>query len=732
MQVLLMSARLTPVAIAQLLKQTSTTCVLINSQVSRASEEALELLQADVDAPVLPNFLDALNFEDLLSPNVPLPKTNIPPRYDAWVREDLDAVIMHSSGTTGLPKPIYHSQGYPLIYAAAHRLPEERDSFRFNVSTLPLYHVSVVKTAARYASDILIIQGFGLMAPSLSLSIGMPFTLPPASVIPTGKSTLNALQTSGACYLLTVPSIVEEVLGLPGGVGLEALQRLEIVAVGGAPMKESVGNALAAAGVNLLNHWGTCHRSRHLTARPDVFAAFSLGCTELGAIAPIERVPRGYDWRYLMPRSDTGLAITPLNDGSNSYGLTGCPPGWKEPFVVQDLLETNPHDYKQYRIKGRADDLLVLATGEKVRPTNLERALAEHPDVKDVLAFGEGQVRLGLLVEIAADKFQVDHGEPENVDAILSSIEPYLERGNSFTDKHGKVTKDMIIITRESTKPLLRTDKGSLARKANLAAFDAEIRACYEHTDIFNGTPLPLADVDDGYALLNSIRSILRDIIGHASFGDDVDFFEAGMDSLQASRLRRSILTRLRATPNLPTPVEDLQSDFCFENSSVRKLHLALIQLMAGTQVDRPAGQSKELKRIAAMEEMVEKYRQILVNMSYLAFHARISRSKRQSKEHGSVVLLTGSTGSLGCFLLARLAKDSTVSKVICLNRPQSGSVDIHQRQMDLMAKRGISMSTEAWKKVVLHGAEMGREDFGLGDEEFDDVCSLCCAFTID
>ena len=175
-----------------------------------------------------------------------------------------------------------------------------------------------------------------------------------------------------------------------------------------------------------------------------------------------------------MPRSDTGLTIIPLNDGSNSYRLTGRAPGWKEPFVVQDFLEPNSHDYKQYRIKGRADDLLVLATGEKVRPTNLERAVAEHPDIKGVLAFGEGQACLGLVVELAADKFQHDLSEPGNMDLLLSSIEPYLERGNSFTDKHGKVTKEMIIITRESVKPFFRTDKGTLARRANLAAFDAD------------------------------------------------------------------------------------------------------------------------------------------------------------------------------------------------------------------------------------------------------------------
>jgi hypothetical protein len=451
-----------------------------------------------------------------------------------------------------------------------------------------------------------------------------------------------------------------------------------------------------------------------------------LGCTELGAIAPIERIPRDYDWRHLIPRSDTGITITPLNDGSDSYRLVGYPPGWKEPFIVQDRLEINPHDHKQYRIMGRADDLIVLATGEKVRPTTLERIVAEHPDVKDVLAFGDGQACLGIVVELAAGEFQLNLDVPENLEVLLSSIEPYLERGNSFTDKHGKVTKDMIVITQEATKPFIRTDKGTLAKKANLEAFASEIRACYERADILNGTPLPLPDVDYGHALLESIRSSVRDITGHSGFGDDVDFFESGMDSLQASRLRRSILTRLRATPDLPRPVEDLPSDFCFENSSVQKLYQAVTQLMSGMYVDSPAGQSKEAKRIAAMVDMVEKYKRNLVDMSYTASQARISRGKRQlPTERASVVLLTGSTGSLGCFLLANLAKESTVSKVICLNRPQSNSVDVQQRQKDLMAKRGVSISDEAWKKVVLYGAELSREDFGLRDEEFDEASGI-------
>ncbi|KAG5644326.1 putative NRPS-like protein biosynthetic cluster [Asterophora parasitica] len=702
--VLLLSARLTPVAIAHLLKQTKPSSILISSHVARASKEALELLQSE--DIVIPAFVDALGYEALLEPREG-EEVQIPPAYTPS-REDLDALIMHSSGTTGLPKPIPHGSTYPLIYAACHRLPEQLDPFRFNVSTLPLYH------------------GFGLMAPSLSLSVGMPFIIPPASTIPTGKSTLSVLRSSGARYLLSVPSILEEILRLPDGEGIEALKNLEIVATGGAPMKENVGAELVAAGVQLLNHWGTfcCKSSKSNWTK--LTKTSSPGCTELGAIAPIERIPQGYDWHYLMPRSDTGLKIIPLDDGSNSYRLVGYPPGWPEAYEVQDLLVRNPTDTKQYKIAGRADDLLVLSNGEKVRPTGLERAVAEHPDVKDVLAFGANQVSIGLLVELKASPVEPDLNEPVHLDALLASIQPYLERGNSLTDKHGKVSNEMLIFTRESIKPFIRTDKGSLARKSILAAFEEEIKASYERADEQTADPLPSPFAEDGYALLNAVRSLVHSVSGNSDIPDSVDFFEAGMDSLQASRLRRSILNGLRVTPDLPNPVRDLETDFCFENSSIEKIHRAVAHIMSGTQVNGVVGETREAKRIRTMEEMVDKYREELAGFASLAAHARISRLKRrESSGRKNVVLLTGSTGSLGCFLLARLANDPEVSKVICLNRRHSGPTTARQRQVDLMEKRGAFITNRAWEKVVLHGADLTRTDFGLSEEKFAELLSV-------
>ncbi|KAI0322050.1 hypothetical protein OF83DRAFT_1096462 [Amylostereum chailletii] len=636
--VLLLSARLTPLAIVHLIKATSPSTVLISAQTSRTAKETNLLL----DSPS-PLFLNTLR----------------------------------------LPKPIYHAHAYLLSYAACHRIPEQPDSLDFNVSTLPLYH------------------GFGLLAPSLSLSIGMPFVLPSASAIPTARSTIASLELTGARSMFSVPSILEDIVRLPDGAGIEVLQKLDFIAIGGAPMKESVALTLASNGVNLLNHWGA---------------------TEIGAIAPIQRPPPGYDFHYLIPRDDIGLQIVPVADTERTFRLIGQAPGWKEPFEVQDLLEAHPHDPTQFRILGRTDDLIVLGTGEKVRPSNMEHAVSEHPNVKAALVFGDGQFSLGLLVELQVHDIDVAR------DALVASIDPFLVRGNTLMDKHAKITKDMLVFTYADVKPLIRTDKGSLARKETFAAFDQEIKACYYHAKVSLSDPFPLPTAESGEALSRALRALVASMLNVTHFSDDADFFEAGMDSLQAARLRRAILNGLRATPDLPTPINDLEPDFVFENSSFSKLLQSVIKVMDGNIVSK-SEHHLEGRRVQKMEEIVMAYSEEL--MSYASHAERAHEARRKSthtngeKNEERVVLLTGSTGSLGCMLLARIAMDPSIKKVICLSRAQEGFADVLARQKETMKQRGAVLESTAWTKVSVFESDMSRADFGLSHDHFQELLDV-------
>lgn len=373
---------------------------------------------------------------------------------------------------------------------------------------------------------------------------------------------------------------------------------------------------------------------------------------------------------------------------------------------------------------GRADDLIVLATGEKVRPTTLEQTLCEHPDVKDVLAFGNGQTALGLIVELRSDS-SWEINDPKALQSLRVSIDPYLEKGNSFIDAQGKVTRDMIVFAKQDTeRQLLRADKGSLLRKANWIAFEADIKAAYEHTENVTAAPLPLPSVDGGEALLTAIRSQVEQVCPAiiSANNDTADFFEAGMDSLQATRLRRALLNGLKATRGLPAPVTDLESDFIFENSSTVKLFNAVKEAMQGAHNDT---EDKETKRIRIMEDMEAKYRLELASYAGVAAEARQKRKEYIGDyDDRKVILLTGSTGSLGCFLLARLAGDTSVRKVYCLNRAVSGT-SARERQIDLMGKRGAKMDEKDWEKVDILEAEPSKEDLGLGEAKYNEVRSM-------
>jgi acyl-CoA synthetase (AMP-forming)/AMP-acid ligase II len=163
-----------------------------------------------------------------------------------------------------------------------------------------------------------------------------------------------------------------------------------------------------------------------------------IGASQIGPIRPIEYVKPGYHaWRYLSPRTDLGFRFV-LKDHNHidkekngeeqrrTYTLIFRPLGWKEDFLLKDLLwaappeavcddlqldldpiphctpspSTSLNPTKLYKILSRTDTLLIPSYGEKVKPELAERLISEHPDVRGVLAFGEGEVGIGVVAEL--------------------------------------------------------------------------------------------------------------------------------------------------------------------------------------------------------------------------------------------------------------------------------------------------------------------------------------------
>jgi hypothetical protein len=80
------------------------------------------------------------------------------------------------------------------------------------------------------------------------------------------------------------------------------------------------------------------------------------------------------------------------------------------------------------------------------------------------------------------------------------------------------------------------------------------------------------------------------------------------------------------------------------------------------------------------------------------------------------VVLLTGSTGALGCAMLSILAYDSTVRKVYAINRTHKGQGDLKERQAKALHERGMDTSILQDPRIVLIEADISVDRLGLSD----------------
>ncbi|KAL2018290.1 hypothetical protein VTK56DRAFT_994 [Thermocarpiscus australiensis] len=647
--VLLLSARLAPPSVQHLLEKTGCDTVLVSARTRPALAGCIgDHVRLQTVEPYTA-FLDGTS-------NNRLPTFHKETRSKSAPCTPNSSLILHSSGTTGLPKPIVLSPRYPLLYAACHEFPDDEQIEWTNLSTLPLYH------------------GFGLLAPCLSLSVGMTCCFPPSSIIPAGFSTMALMEVFDCRSLMTVPSIVGELLDMPDGSStLRRLRTLEFLAVGGGALAPDRGEELNNAGVRLINHYGV---------------------TEIGPLAPIFRPREDYNWRYIRLRSDLDLQLRPAaGSGSGSPGrwrLVGWPVGWGEAFEIQDDLERNPDARSgcvEVRILGRTDDVIVLKTGEKVLPQQLEAALNAQPFVQTAVCLGQGQFEVVVLVEPR-------DGADADKEAFVNAVWELVARVNPMLDRHARVTSKAAIIIKPPYKAIPRTDKGSVSRKMVHEVFADELQVAYAAMENeAAGASLVAAGGDIASGLRKMVLQVL-------TRGDndridvEQDLFEWGMDSLQALRLARLVksgITSLR--PDLAAAAGMVSSaEFIYRNPSIAKLTRAVQQLLPGSLTEEAASDTEQ-ERSSQMRSLVATF---TASMSTTPTYAQAPL----------VVLLTGATGALGVNVLASLVKRGDVSKVICVGRSSAtANADGPKRNSVLRLRAallaaGISLKEDQWDKV--------------------------------
>lgn len=139
----LLSARLSPTAVNHLLNETRATAVITSLRLSNVISKASARSTTPSISPTAPVVYLQKPYEDDLRMDLSYhgAEGGICSPYHFISEADRDVLILHSSGTTGLPKPIYQPHKYLLGYTVCHQSSSHEEIAGLNMSTLPLYHV---------------------------------------------------------------------------------------------------------------------------------------------------------------------------------------------------------------------------------------------------------------------------------------------------------------------------------------------------------------------------------------------------------------------------------------------------------------------------------------------------------------------------------------------------------------------------------------------------------------
>jgi thioester reductase-like protein len=577
-------------------------------------------------------------------------------------------VVLHTSGSTGMPQPIVQSHGTVSPLDAFTELPSLGQKHTYPAMctgkrvylAFPLFHcagVSMILPGCLYANFTVVLGPF-----------------PPSAEVTNAVHVYGNVQHS--CL---APMTLVDLVKNPEY--LENLGRLEQVTFGGGPLPQAVGDLIINK-TKLLN---------------------CLGTTECGVL-PVQLCDPE-DWAYMSVSTVLGheyrhvsedlyeQVIVRKPDLEKYQGIFATFPDLTE-WPMKDLYSRHPTKENVWLYRGRADDIIVFSTGEKINPLEMESVIDANPVVNAALVTGLGRFQSSLLVEAV----KPPNNEVEK-EELLEAIWPSIVAANKICPSHGRILRNMVIFT-SAEKPLPRAGKGTVQRRPAVDLYSTELDSLYKE----NEAPLnmPLSNTSSGHDNAeNTVKNVIASCtdIEVAELDSSTDLFGMGLDSLQVTLVAKKINEHLSKRGISPS----METRMVYANPSIGAL-TAVVSALFEDKSFADGGENDEQK----MKKLYE------LHTSSLPVSARPVVS-HPSDEH--VVLLTGSTGSLGSYILDSLLADSRISSIFCLNR---GTKTL-ERQQKSQASKGLQTISD---RVKCLDADISKPYFGLPTHQYRDLLS--------
>ncbi|KAM4057312.1 starter unit:ACP transacylase in aflatoxin biosynthesis domain-containing protein [Hirsutella rhossiliensis] len=206
--------------------------------------------------------------------------------------------------------------------------------------------------------------------------------------------------------------------------------------------------------------------------------------------------------------------------------------------------------------------------------------------------------------------------------------------------------------------------------------------------------------------------------LGLEDLTDDTNFADSGVDSL----LSLVIVSRFRSELDLDIQHESLFLE-CSTVADIKKLlapdsnveeeqpaiaEATKEQSQQTVKADHEKDTAARAARKAAVDELVAKH---VADFSG-------PTSSPQRADSGKVVLVTGASGNLGCYLVTHIAQLADVEAVVCLNRKNRS--EANERQDKAMTTRGIRLPEALKHKLQVYQTDSAKPRLGLSESDYE------------
>lgn len=578
---------------------------------------------------------------------------------DVWNQHSM---IIHSSGSTGLPKPIIHTNRSLMLIARMYRLFQSFVVENWYLC-FPLYHIAGVS----------IILG--------GIPSALPTSFPPENWPPSPGAILSAwrrldeLQYPVDC-LHCAPSVIEdlyEYMSMNATLDLSPFLNLKILQPGGAALSPVLLKELTGMGVNVKTTYGSTEIGPPFRTIPDT--RDNPGCYHVRNLFP------GNQYVQMEPQGE-GLFECVVYKGFELAAELWQTPDAPNPYRTSDLFLEDPPGSGLFVLQGRKDDILVHSNGEKTNALPLQMAIEEcHPGINKVMVFGTNQPCTSAVLELVGDN-------TSDMEEVFQSIAEACKGVPTYS----RVDRSMVLVVSKSEK-LPVTPKGNVRRKEAWKLYGARIEALY--SSLLDG------DAPDEANVINSDLEDLefvRQCVAHVSsldtkqVSDDASFYHLGLNSQMAVRLRPLLVQRFGKFPLM----------FVFEYPSVFKLTDAL------SKIGQNAGVASPGRHFAWIQDAISRYTAEIQTWT--------KPELSSSTGTGQVVYLTGATGALGNALLAELVLNDEINKVYCAIRGD----DARKRLAEQLSQRGYGSNVFTSDKIVAVPYYMSAPGLGLDENSYE------------